>query len=117
MLNWTYSTILRLPCKDASNSFRLYRTELLQSFDLTCQNFDIVEEILVRMRAARGELRYYEIPVHFREREHGETKRQLGAFVMTYLATVVKLWFVGRSTPRTVDAPKPAVENRERSAA
>jgi dolichol-phosphate mannosyltransferase len=97
VLNVTYSLVLGLPCKDVSNSFRLYNGELVRQLELTCSNFDIVEELLVRMRACRGRLDFKEIPFRFQAREHGVTKRQLSTFIATYVSTMARLWWAGRS--------------------
>ncbi len=96
ILNVTYSVVLGLPCKDVSNSFRMYNGDLLRSLPLQCDNFDIVEEILVRMRLARGRLSFKEVPTHFNERECGETKRSLVRFVASYLSTMARLWLLSR---------------------
>ncbi len=97
ILNVTYSLVLGLPCKDVSNSFRLYNGPLVRGLKLTCSNFDIVEELLVRMRVARGQLSFKEVPFHFQAREHGTTKRKLSAFIATYIVTMGRLWLAGRA--------------------
>lgn len=111
ILNVTYSLVLGLPCKDISNSFRLYDGPLVRGLTLTCSNFDIVEELLVRIRAARGKLRFKELPFRFKTREHGTTKRKLTTFIATYILTMFRLWGVGKSQQQssndhqTVDKP------------
>ena len=90
-LNWTYSVVLNLRCKDVSNSFKLYSAEQLKQLELTCDNFDIVEEILYKLHKLNKGLRIFETPFIFRKRIFGETKRNLGMFILTYLVTIVKL--------------------------
>lgn len=96
VLNMAYATVLRLPLRDVSNSFRLYDGEVLRRLELGCENFDIVEEILIAIRRVEGRLQAAEVPYHFRERDKGTTKRELGRFIVTYLQTMVRLWRLDR---------------------
>lgn len=91
VLNWTYSVILGLKCKDVSNSFKIYRADHLKSLKLKCNNFDIVEEILYKIARRNPGLRIKEIPFSFKKRMFGDTKRNLVAFIFTYLITIIKL--------------------------
>lgn len=93
MLNLTYSWVLGLNCKDVSNSFKLYRGYQLKELYLTCENFDIVEEILFKLKVLNKGLTIYEVPFTFKERMFGKTKRNLVAFMFTYLITLLKLRF------------------------
>ncbi len=93
-LNWTYAFVLNLPYKDVSNSFKLYRAELLKGLTLRCDNFDLIEEILFKLRRLNPKLRVVEIPFSFKKRMFGETKRNLLAFILTYLFTMIRLRFM-----------------------
>ena len=86
-LNLTYSLVLGLRCKDVSNSFKLYRTSQLREFDLSCENFDVVEEILYKLRVLNRDLKIIELPFCFKTRMFGQTKRNLLTFIATYLFT------------------------------
>lgn len=92
-LNIAYRVILGLDCHDVSTSFKAYHTGSLKTLELTCENFDIVEEILVRLsrNSAPGHLRIKEIPDRFHARQHGQSKRKLGPFVASYLWTLYRL--------------------------
>ena len=92
-LNLGFRLVLGIPCQDVSTNFKLYHRHQLQQITLTCENFDIVEEILFRLhwQAGRAEFRVHEVPDYFRERTHGDSKRQLGPFVASYLLTLVRL--------------------------
>ena len=118
-LNVVYSAVLGLRCKDVSNSFKLYNGDRLRSLPLQCQNFDIVEEILVRLaRDGRG-LRIREVPFTFKPRYAGKTKRNLLLFMVTYLVTLVRLRFASRRTPAPAATvvPHPAMQASASSAA
>ena len=91
--NMTYSVILNLRYKDISNSFKLYKTSHLKKLTLKCKNFDIVEEILYKIKKDHKELKVLEIPYSFKQRLFGHTKRNLLLFILTYIVTIVRLRF------------------------
>lgn len=93
LVNVIYSMVLNLHCKDVSNSFKLYRAEQLKRLRLRCQNFDIVEEVLFKIRRDNPDARFMEIPFTFRKRMFGNTKRNLFAFVFSFIVTLIKLRF------------------------
>jgi len=91
--NLTYSMILNLRYKDISNSFKLYKTDSLKKLTLRCKNFDIVEEILYKIKRHHKEINVLEIPYSFKERMFGHTKRNLFFFILTYIITIIRLRF------------------------
>jgi dolichol-phosphate mannosyltransferase len=92
-LNWAYSYILNIPCKDVSNSFKLYKSDDIKQLNLECNNFDIVEEILYKLCLKNPDIKIKEVPFIFKKRMFGETKRNLIVFMATYLWTILKLKF------------------------
>jgi dolichol-phosphate mannosyltransferase len=96
ILNLTYSLVLGLKVRDVSNSYKLYRAAFLKELKLKCKNFDIIEEILFRIRRRHPQVRIKEIPFTFKTRMFGRTKRNLLWFVLTYLYTIVRLRFLSR---------------------
>lgn len=50
VVNIVYSKFLHLNCYDVSNSFKLYNSALLKEIHLVSKNFDIIEEILVKLK-------------------------------------------------------------------
>lgn len=93
IVNTMYSFILNLPCRDVSNSFKLYNAKILKSIVLSCDNFDIVEEILFKLKKNKPNLRIKEIPFSFAKRKFGQTKRNLFAFMLTYAFSLLRLRF------------------------
>lgn len=91
-VNLAFRLVLGLPCRDVSNSFRLYRGDLVKGLELRCENFDIVEEILVVLMAQHPNLRILEVPSTFERRKKGASKRNLLLFIATYAATLARLW-------------------------
>lgn len=93
ILNLTYSWVLGLKCKDVSNSFKIYKHAQLKELELKCENFDIVEEILYKLKVLNKNFTILEVPFTFKERMFGETKRNLMLFILTYVFTLIKLRF------------------------
>ncbi len=90
-VNIGYRVVLGLKCKDVSNSFKLYPGDALRALKLRCDNFDIVEEILVRLVRGNPGFSILEVPFTFKKRMFGQTKRNLMTFVFSYSVTLVRL--------------------------
>jgi dolichol-phosphate mannosyltransferase len=91
VLNYLYEFAFRLPVRDISNSFRLYNGSQLRSITLVSKDFDIVEEILIRLLYGRTKATVYEVPVTFEKRKAGESKRNLPAFMLSYMSSIARL--------------------------
>lgn len=92
-VNVIYSWFFGLKCKDVSNSFKIYKGDLLRKIILKCNNFDIVEEILIKIKRKNNKLKILEIPYTFKERMFGHTKRNLLSFIFSFTFTLLKLKF------------------------
>ena len=90
-VNLTFRVAFKLTARDVTNSFRLYRKEILKRMRLESNNFDILEEILIRCVTHLPPARVCEVPVTFERRKAGESKRKLVAFAFGYLDTLKKL--------------------------
>jgi dolichol-phosphate mannosyltransferase len=90
VLNRTYARALSLPLHDLSSGFRMYRRDTLRDLTLTARDFDILEEILIRVHA-RG-WRIHEVPFHYTARGAGRSHARLFAFGWAYLKTLVRMW-------------------------
>lgn len=93
VLNIICSVILGLKCKDISHSFKLYKTADLKNLILKGKNFDIIEEILFKIKKVKSDIKIKEIPFVFDERMFGDTKRNLFIFGITYIITIIRLRF------------------------
>jgi dolichol-phosphate mannosyltransferase len=91
LVNVIFRLILGIRCKDLSNSFRLYRGDDLRSLHLECRNFDIIEEILLKLSLRNTRFSILELPFTFQTRKEGRTKRDLMAFMFSYLGTLRRL--------------------------
>lgn len=96
-VNLIYRIVFHIKLKDVSNSFRIYNADKLKSISLSCSNFDIVEEILIRLNLKFGGLNAKEIPVYFNKRIFGESKRDLIRFIFSYINTIAKLVHISKS--------------------
>jgi len=93
IVNVMYSVVLNIKCKDVSNSYKLYREDLLKDLKLHCKNFDIVEELLFKLSRMNRNLKICEVPYVFKARMFGHTKRNLVAFMFSFAFTLLKLRF------------------------
>jgi len=100
MLNIAYRVMFGLKVKDVSDSFRMYNASKLKKLELTCDNFDIVEEILIRMKIQYPDLMIKEVPIYFNKRVHGESKRDLKKFIKSYITTMAKLLRIKQQATR-----------------
>ncbi len=92
MVNVCFRLVLGINVKDISDSFRLYRTEDVKKLKLECSNFDIVEEIIIKLAVSNKKYRIREVPITFNKRMYGESKRDLIKFVFSYISTLYKLF-------------------------
>lgn len=104
-VNVVFRIVLGLPVADVSNSFRLYRGEDVRALTLECDNFDIVEEILVKLAFSHTGYRMLELPFTFETRKAGQTKRDLVAFAFSYVGTLARLLRLKRQARRAAVAP------------
>jgi dolichol-phosphate mannosyltransferase len=93
VLNVIFKIFVRIPVYDVSNSFRLYRGDLLRSIQTEYKNFDVLEEILARLIWGKGShtISILELPFRFEQRKHGKPKRQLIVFGLQFLSALFKL--------------------------
>lgn len=92
LLNMTYRVIFNLKINDISNSFKIYKRSQLQSIRTSCKNFDIVEEILIRLKTKYNNIKIKEVPIEFSKRKYGKSKRNLLVFIVSYISTIFKLY-------------------------
>lgn len=91
IVNILYSIVLGLNCKDVSNGFKLYIAKDLKKLNLYCNDFDIVEEMLFKLKKANKHLKIKEIPFVFKKRMFGNSKRNLFLFMLSYVKTIIRL--------------------------
>ncbi len=90
-LNLAYRVCLGIKAKDISTDFRLYDTKQLKQLELECVNYDVLEEILLKLKLNKSNLKIGEVPIVFEKRMFGESKRQLIPFICSYIKTLFRL--------------------------
>jgi len=90
ILNTVYTRALSLPLHDISGNFRLYRRDVLDGITLLARDFDVLEEVLIKV-VAQG-FRVRELPFHYRSRGSGASHARLLRFGWAYARTLVRMW-------------------------
>ncbi len=90
LLNRFFSRGLSLSVRDMSSGFRLYRADLLRALPLAARDFDILQEILVRLYAEGWHVR--ELPFDYEPRRRGSSHARVVPFGVAYLRTFRSLW-------------------------
>jgi dolichol-phosphate mannosyltransferase len=90
ILNRTYGIALSMSIRDLSSGFRMYRREVLEGIDLLSRDFDVLEEILVRVHAEGWRIR--EVPFSYMARGSGNSHARLFKFAVAYLRTLGRMW-------------------------
>lgn len=89
ILNRTYAVLLGLKLRDLSSGFRLYDHKSIDRLDLRARDFDVLEEILVKIHINGGRIR--EVPFHYRVRHSGESHAKLVRFGWAYSKTLLRM--------------------------
>jgi len=90
LLNVGMRRLLSMPVRDLSSGFRLYRRAALGNFDLDGQNFEVLEEILVKAYANGCSIA--EVPFTYFPRESGRSHARLIRFGWDLTRSAFKLW-------------------------
>jgi dolichol-phosphate mannosyltransferase len=88
VLNRIFGVALRLPIRDLSSGFRIYRRTALEQIHPRGNHFDVLPEI-VALACLRG-FRVREVAFHYRDRTAGISKARVLAFMPSYLHTLFR---------------------------
>lgn len=91
ILNTVFRIVIGVKAKDISTDFRMYDTAQLKKTELTCQNYDVLQEVLMRLKQNNKKLVIAEVPISFDKRMFGESKRRLIPFIIGYIKTMFRL--------------------------
>lgn len=100
LLNRVYGRVLGIPLADLSTNFRLYRRDALETVRFEGENFDVQEDLLVRLVNAGWDM--IEVPQYHHQRLGGESHVQLLRFATGYARALVRLWRL-RAAPEAAD--------------
>lgn len=96
VLNKTYARVLDLPLADLSSGYRMYHRDVLSQLELEARDFDVLEEILVKVHLLGGKIK--EVPFHYQARNSGKSHAKLLKFGWAYLRTLAKMKRLRNST-------------------
>lgn len=104
ILNSIFRISLGIKAKDISTNYRMYKTKQLKDVFLTCNNYDVLQEVILKMKINKPNLKISEVPISFDKRMFGESKRNLFKFLLSYIKTLLRLIFIRLTaeTPREV---------------
>ncbi len=111
ILNRVYRRALSMDIRDLSSGFRMYRRDALTNLRLAARDFDVLEEILIRVHGRGWHIR--EVPFHYMARSSGRSHAKLLQFGWAYLRTLVRMWRLRNSVEsadydhRAFDSPIP----------
>ena len=89
ILNRTYAVLLAMKLRDLSSGFRMYDRRVLKTLDLKARDFDVLEEILVKIYVNGGRVR--EVPFHYQARNSGQSHAKLIKFGWAYSKTLLRM--------------------------
>lgn len=89
-LNVVFSRGLDLKVRDMSSGFRLYKSSVIKKIVAESADYDILQEILVKLLMEGYQIR--EIPFSYRSRTNDNSFARLMSFGMAYLKTFARLW-------------------------
>jgi len=90
ILNIACSAMIGIKCKDWSTSFKLYKSSQIQALELTCEHFDIHQEIICKLHRNHPGFAFAEVPMSFSKRAHGSSTRRL-IYGYSLIKTIFKL--------------------------
>lgn len=94
ILNTFFRICLGIKAKDISTDYRMYRTEQLKKVELENVNYDVLQEVLLRLKQNKPNLKIEEVPISFQKRIYGESKRRLIPFIIGYVKSLFRFTFM-----------------------
>lgn len=91
LLNTVFRIALGIKAHDISTDYRLYYTEALNQVDLKNDNYDVLQEVLLKLKINKPDLVIGEVPITFQKRIYGESKRRLIPFIIGYIKSLFRL--------------------------
>ena len=91
ILNGVFRLALGIKAKDISTDYRLYNTAALKAVTLQNENYDVLQEVLLKLRLNKRDLKIGEVPITFEKRMYGESKRRLIPFILDYIRSLFRL--------------------------
>jgi dolichol-phosphate mannosyltransferase len=90
VLNGIARIVLDVPIRDLSGGFKLYRRSMFNEFELTCHDFNVQIEAVVKSYAFGFSVR--EVPFHFMDRQGGRSKAHIWAYGWSFIRGIGRLY-------------------------
>jgi dolichol-phosphate mannosyltransferase len=90
MLNCSARVLLDVPIRDLSGGYKLYRRSMFDEFELTCHDFNVQIEAVVKSYAFGFTVR--EVPFHFKDRQQGRSKARVWAYGWSFIHSIRRLY-------------------------
>ena len=90
-LNSVFRLVLGIQATDISTDYRMYKTQQLKKVRLQCENYDVLQEVLLQLKLQNSGFCIQEVPITFQKRIYGKSKRQLLRFILSYMRTLIRL--------------------------
>ncbi len=91
ILNMVFRMAIGTGVRDISSGFKIYDTEKLRSIDIDARNFEIHQEILLKLMMKYPALRVREYPIRFEKRVYDRSKRNLLRFGLAFFNQIISL--------------------------
>lgn len=89
ILNGMYIIVLSLPFRDVSSGFRMYRRHVLAGIDLQERDFNILEELIVKIYSQGRRIK--EVPFDFKARVAGRSHAKIIKLAWAHLKTILRM--------------------------
>lgn len=90
ILNGVMRVVIGVKAKDISTSYRIYDAAQVKAVKLTSTNYEVLQEVILRMKKNNKKLKIAEVPILFEKRMYGQSKRQLFRFIVSYIKTLFR---------------------------
>ncbi len=94
ILNAFFRLFLGIHAKDISTDYRLYDAEQLKNVQLENVNYDVLQEVLLKLKLNNPTFKIGEVPIAFEKRKYGESKRRLIPFIISYIKSLFRLTYI-----------------------
>ncbi|MBQ7668274.1 MAG: glycosyltransferase [Clostridia bacterium] len=95
LLNFVMRLVVGVKARDISTSFRIYDAKQLKAVELKRNNYDVLQEVILKMKFNNPKLKIDEVPITFDKRAYGKSKRKFLKFAIGYITSVT--YFIGLS--------------------
>lgn len=93
ILNLCFRFTLGIKAKDISTDYRIYQTKQLKEIELKSNYYNIVQEILIKLKVKNENFHIEEVPITFKKRYYGNSKRNLSKFLIEYIKHLFSFYF------------------------